>query len=163
MVSQYLFTRTEDLPEGSQRLPVKSVKINKCPALAPRNTLNAQAAAHIEIDLDACHRHWLKLSENCAQTDFAQRIALAYCSRTFEPSADVDEALYDGFMDNADVPLFSQIRCATPQKLAKARFDFHDRRLPELLFRYRARNWPETLSAEENQRWQQQRRQRLTR
>ncbi|GMT40688.1 MAG: hypothetical protein IEMM0001_1423 [bacterium] len=31
---------------------------------------------------------------------------------------------------------------------------FHDERLPELLFRYRARNWPETLSAEEVQRWE---------
>ena len=161
-LSQYLFTRAEELPEGDHRLPVKSVKINKCPALAPRNTLNAQATARIEIDLDACHRHWKKLTGYCAQTDFARRVALAYSSRTFEPSADVDQALYDGFMDNADVPLLVQIRCAAPQELANASFDFHDKRLPELFFRYRARNWPETLSSEENQRWQQLRRQRLT-
>ena len=31
---------------------------------------------------------------------------------------------------------------------------FHDPRLPELLFRYRARNWPETLSVQEAQRWE---------
>ncbi|MCB1984581.1 MAG: exodeoxyribonuclease I [Burkholderiales bacterium] len=161
-LDQHLFTRAEDLPEGAQRLPVKSVKINKCPALAPRNTLDAQAATRIEIDLDTCHRHWKKLTEYCAQTDFAQRIALAYSGRTFEPSADVDQALYDGFMDNTDALLFPQIRSATPQQLAKAGFDFHDKRLPELFFRYRARNWPETLSPEEHQRWQQLRRQRLT-
>ncbi|MDR4517645.1 MAG: exodeoxyribonuclease I [Nitrosomonas sp.] len=161
-LDQHLYTRTEDLPEGAQRLPVKSVKINKCPALAPRNTLDSQAATRIEIDLDTCHRHWKKLTEYCARTDFAQRIALAYSGRTFEPSADVDQALYDGFMDNADALLFPQIRSATPQQLAKAGFDFHDKRLPELFFRYRARNWPETLSPEENRRWKQLRRQRLT-
>ena len=42
------------------------------------------------------------------------------------------------------------------------RFDFHDQRLPELLFRYRARNWPETLTQTEAQRWEQMRLQRLT-
>jgi exodeoxyribonuclease-1 len=30
---------------------------------------------------------------------------------------------------------------------------FDDPRLPELLFRYRARNFPETLTGEERQRW----------
>lgn len=38
---------------------------------------------------------------------------------------------------------------------------FHDERLPELLFRYRARNWPETLSVEEAQRWEKFRRHRI--
>ena len=37
-----LFTPSKDLPEGMTRLPVKSIKINKCPALAPRSTLSPQ-------------------------------------------------------------------------------------------------------------------------
>ncbi len=161
-LGRYLFIRNDDLPGGEQRLPVKSVKINKCPALAPRNTLNAQAAEHIGIDLDVCQQHWLKLKAQCKNSDFAQRVVSAYTSRVFEPAADVDQALYDGFIDNADAPLLAQIRRATPQALATARFAFHDERLPDLLFRYRARNWPETLSPEENERWLQLRRQRLT-
>ncbi len=159
---QYLFTRTEDLPEGEQRLPVKSVKINRCPALAPRNTLKPQIAEHIAIDLEACHRHWQKLSAHCLHTDFAKRVALAYTERIFEATIDVDQALYDRFMDNADAPLLAQIRRAAPAALAEMRFDFNDTRLPELLFRYRARNWPETLSSDEMQQWQQQCRERLT-
>lgn len=161
-LGQYLFTRNENLPEETNRLPVKSVKINKCPALAPRNTLNALAADHIEIDLDVCHRHWQKLKKHCAQTDFAQRIALAYTALTFAPAADVDSALYNGFIDNADAPILAQIRRATPQELAQTRYEFQDNRLPELFFRYRARNWPETLSSEETRQWQQLRHQRLT-
>ncbi|WP_292993663.1 exodeoxyribonuclease I [Nitrosomonas sp.] len=158
-LSQLLFTRNDDLPEGMQRLPVKSVKINKCPALAPRNTLDAEAAERIALDLDACYQHWQKL---CAQPDFFQRVATAYTSRAFEPSGDVDVALYDGFLDNADAASLAQIRRVSPKQLAKMRFDFHDQRLPELLFRYRARNWPETLIQTEAQRWEQMRLQRLT-
>jgi len=158
-LSKYLFIRTEDLPEGMQRLPVKSVKINKCPALAPRKTLDTAAAERLEIDLELCHQHWQKL---CDHPDFFQRVAAAYTSKEFEPSGDVDSALYDGFLDNTDTPLLAQIRRATPQALAKAKFDFHDQRLPELLFRYRARNWPETLSAAETEQWECFRHQRLT-
>lgn len=158
-LSQLLFTRNDDLPEGKQRLPVKSIKINKCPALAPRNTLDNMAAERIALDLDACHRHWQAL---CAQPDFFRRVATAYTSRAFESSGDVDVALYDGFLDNADAASLAQIRRASPKQLAKIRFDFHDGRLPDLLFRYRARNWPETLTQTEAQRWEQMRLQRLT-
>ncbi|MXS84301.1 exodeoxyribonuclease I [Nitrosomonas oligotropha] len=158
-LTQLLFTRNDDLPEGMQRLSVKSVKINKCPALAPRNTLDNEAAERIALDLDACYRHWKKL---CANPDFFQRVATAYTSHAFEPSDDVDVALYDGFLDNADAASLAQIRRASPKQLASMRFDFHDQRLPELLFRYRARNWPETLTPDEMERWEQLRVQRLT-
>lgn len=157
-LSQLLFTRNDELPEGMQRLPVKSVKINKCPALAPRNTLDSEAAGRIALNMELCYRHWRTL---CAYPDFFQRVAAAYTSRTFEPSGDVDAALYDGFLDNADAASLVQIRRASPQQLAKMRFDFHDQRLPELLFRYRARNWPETLMPAEMERWEQIRLQRL--
>lgn len=155
---QLLFTRNDELPEGMQRLPVKSVKINKCPALAPRNTLDQEAAERIALDLDKCYRHWQTL---CAYPDFFQRVATAYTSRAFESSGDVDVALYDGFLNNADAYLLAQIRRATPQQLTSMRFDFHDQRLPELLFRYRARNWPETLTPAEMEQWERLRLQRL--
>lgn len=153
-----LFTRSEDLPEGTERLPVKSVKINKCPALAPRKTLDESTARRIAIDLDACARHWELLS---ADKGFMQRVAQAYSSREFSRAGDVDLALYDGFLSDADRPLLARVRDASPQELAQTHFDFHDERLPELLFRYRARNWPETLSAEETQRWEEFCRHRL--
>ncbi len=153
-----MFTRAEDLPDGVDRLPVKSVKINKCPALAPRNSLDESIAERIAIDLDACAQHWGLLSSN---KGFMQRVAQAYSSREFSPVGDVDLALYDGFLNDADRPLLAKVRDASEQELAQTRFDFHDKRLPELLFRYRARNWPETLSAEEVQRWESFRRHRL--
>ena len=46
--------------------------------------------------------------------------------------------------------------------LAKTRMQFEDPRLPEMLFRYRARNWPQTLSQTERNRWDEYRRDRVT-
>jgi exodeoxyribonuclease-1 len=153
-----LFTRTEDLPTGAERLPVKSVKINKCPALAPRKTLNDSAAGRIAIDLDACTRNWELVHAN---KEFAQRVAQAYGSRQFSPTKDVDLALYDSFLNDADRRQLVRIRDISPQDLARDSFGFEDARLPVLLFRYRARNWPETLSEEETQRWEEFRTHRL--
>ena len=149
---QLLFTRQDALPEGTQRLPVKAIKTNKCPALAPRNTLDDETAERIGMDLHSCHRNWQTL---LAHPDFFERVATAYSSQTFEPAGDVDSALYDGFFDQTDQYYSAQVRRASPQDLATSCFDFHDSRLPELLFRYRARNWPETLTTDESERWQQ--------
>ncbi len=147
-----LFTRSDALPEEVPRLPVKSVKINKCPALAPRSTLDKTAIGRIAIDLDACARHQKLLN---TQKSFMQRIAQAYSSRKFAPADDVELALYDGFLNDADRNRLARVRSASAQELASTDFHFQDQRLPELLFRYRARNWPETLSAQEQQRWEQ--------
>ncbi|MGV8712612.1 MAG: exodeoxyribonuclease I [Nitrosomonas sp.] len=158
-LGQLLFTRNDELPEGKQRLPVKSIKINKCPALAPRNTLDHEAAERIMLDMDACYRHWQTL---CRYPDFFRRVATAYINHDFQSNHDVDVALYEGFLGNADAALLPQIQRASPQQLASARFEFQDQRLPELLFRYRARNWPETLTPSEKEHWQDIRLRRLT-
>ena len=147
-----LFISAEDLPEGTQKLPVKSVRINKCPALAPKSALKALDAERIAIDLGACNRHWKILSAN---EEFMCRVGKAYDDRKFSSSGDVDLALYEGFFNLEDSSLFPDIRAASPQELSHACYDFRDERLPELLFRYRARNWPETLSVEETQRWEE--------
>ena len=47
----------------------------------------------------------------------------------------------------------AKIRASSPEQLAKSAFSFTDPRLPEMLFRYRARNYPETLRADEQLRW----------
>jgi exodeoxyribonuclease-1 len=55
------------------------------------------------------------------------------------------------------------VRATAPEALGTREFAFKDARLPELLFRYRARNWPQTLSPDERERWDAYRRERLVR
>ena len=54
------------------------------------------------------------------------------------------------------------LRDMTAVELARTQMQFEDPRLPEMLFRYRARNWPKSLSKEERIRWDEYRRKRLT-
>ena len=78
-----------------------------------------------------------------------------------DTTPDPDAALYDGFIGDGDKRLLAQVRGTPAYLLAKAQFAFRDARLPELLFRYRARNWPDTLLPAEQQRWDAYRRERL--
>jgi exodeoxyribonuclease-1 len=74
---------------------------------------------------------------------------------------DVDEDLYGGFVSNNDRRKLESLRMQTPAQLAAARPSFEDERLAELLLRYRARNFPETLSEAEAQNWEEHRAARL--
>ena len=78
------------------------------------------------------------------------------------PPADPELALYSGFLPDADKRLLTDIRGTPPEQLGQREFPFRDPRYPELLFRYRARNWPHTLSLDEQARWQSFCRDRLT-
>jgi exodeoxyribonuclease-1 len=72
-----------------------------------------------------------------------------------ESVSDVDEDLYGGFLETTDRQRLDRLRRLDPQDAAWTRASFDDRRLDELVFRYRARNHPETLSETERERWAQ--------
>ncbi|MEK9766881.1 MAG: exodeoxyribonuclease I, partial [Thalassolituus sp.] len=48
-ISERVFTRAADMPEGMARLPLKEIHINKSPVLAPANTLTPDQAARWDI------------------------------------------------------------------------------------------------------------------
>ena len=81
--------------------------------------------------------------------------------RPKEATPDVDADLYGGFIGNADRRRLNQLRTLSPAELAHSRTGFDDERLGELLFRYRARNFADTLSVEEAGRWEAHRAARL--
>ena len=75
--------------------------------------------------------------------------------------ADVDEDLYGGFVGGGDRGRLQRLRELAPEQLASKRLAFDDARLEEIVFRYRARNFPDTLSSDERARWDQHRAARL--
>jgi exodeoxyribonuclease-1 len=77
----------------------------------------------------------------------------AVFARPQEPAPDVEQDLYGGFVGNTDRRRLNDLRSMTGEQLARTRAAFDDPRLGELLWRYRARNFPESLSPEEVQRW----------
>jgi exodeoxyribonuclease-1 len=149
-----LFTKTADLPEGVSRLPVKSVHLNKSP-MVMRNlkVLTDAMAQRWGIDLPAQLQHAAYARDLPDMSAIWEQVYQR--DATFvDVDVDVDEDLYSGFIGNADRRLLCTLRQNTPAQLAKARPKFEDTRLPELLWRYRARNFPDSLSDQEKQLWQ---------
>ncbi len=153
-----LFSKTEDLPPGVARLPVKSIHLNKSPMVM----------SNLKVLSDAMAQRW--------GIDMAQQLQHAVSARDLPdmsaiwpevfarpPAArlDVDEDLYGGFVGNADRRRLNDLRGLTAQQLSNAHPAFDDERLPELLFRYRARTYPELLTEEEAVRWEAHRAERL--
>ena len=66
-----------------------------------------------------------------------------------------------GFFSAADKHLMKKILLVPPAQLGSHIWSFQDSRLPLMLFRYRARNHPDTLSMEEARLWERDRRLRL--
>ncbi len=155
---QRLFSKSVDLPEGVQRLPLKSVHLNKSPMVVRKlQTLSPEMAAKWGVDMEAA----LANAEIARALPDMSAIWPEVFSRPKEATPDVDEDLYGGFVGNADRRRLNQLRALSPAELAHNRTGFDDDRLGELLFRYRARNFAETLTPEEAERWEAHRASRL--
>jgi len=154
-----MFTRTDDLPEGVTRLPIKSVHLNKSPMLvANLKTLQPELATRWDIDLEQGRAH---AALAAAGPDLRAVWAQVLQKPASGTPVDVDEDLYGGFVSKDDRRQLESIRMQKPAALTGKRVSFEDERLNELLLRYRARNFPETLSEEEMQTWEAHRAARL--
>jgi exodeoxyribonuclease-1 len=153
-----IFTRSDAMPEGMTRLPVKSVHLNKSPMLvANLKTLSPAMAAKWGLDLEQGKAHAAIAAELAAAGPNMDAIWAEVFYRPAGAPLDVDEDLYNGFVSKDDRRLLDGLRKESPARLAAASPAFSDARLGELLFRYRARNFPETLSETEFEHWEQHR------
>lgn len=157
---QRLYTRRDDLADGELPVPLKLIHINKCPVVAPLSVLRPDDQQRLALDMALYQERALRLGD--AQDVWKDKVKAIYASEDFAQSQDPEQQLYDGFIGDRDRRLCEQVRSADPAQLAQQQWPFDDERLPELLFRYRARNFPETLSAQEQERWQLFCQQRLT-
>ncbi len=149
---QRLFTRSDDLPEGVSRLPVKTVHINKSPIVIGNLRTLGAAAQRWGLDLAQVDRH--AALAPAAAAAVAPRWAEVYAREAPSQPVDVDEDLYGGFLSHADRRALQRLRTLAPEQLAARRPAFEDGRLDELLWRYRARNFPHTLDDDERAQWQ---------
>lgn len=153
-----LFSKNEALPEGMTRLPLKSIHLNKSPmVIASLKTLSPERAASFGLDLEQALRH----AAIAATLPDLHALWSQVFQRPKEATPDVDEDLYGGFIGSNDRRQLTYLRSLTPQQLAQADIRFDDLRLTELLFRYRARNFPDSLTPAETTRWEAHRAARL--
>jgi exodeoxyribonuclease-1 len=155
-----LYTRREQLTADQLPVPLKLLHVNRCPVLAPLSVLRESDKQRLQLDLALCQQHATVLRDS--QTQWQSKLSTIYAEEDFAPQQDPEQQLYAGFLADRDRRLCEQVRKAEPEDLARPIWPFDDERLPELLFRYRARNFPQTLTAAEAMRWQLFCKQRLT-
>lgn len=158
-----IFTRASDLPEGITRIPLKTIHVNKCPIIAPATMLKSLDAK----GLDRLQLNGDKLRDNLRTlrsiSGLKEKLAEVFSQAEFEKNSDPDLMIYSGgFFSSNDKATMERVRQASVIELAEDEFTFDDPRLPEMLFRYKARNYRETLTSEEQEQWERYRYQRLT-
>ena len=159
-IADRVFVARADLPEGIERIPLRTVRANRAPALAPISVLNGVDHQRLQLDLELCLAYREKL---VAAPGLNEKLREVFRRSTdLPPAADPELGLYGSFLPDADKRLLADVRATPPDQMTGRAFPFRDVRYPELLFRYRARNWPETLDVEERLRWERFCRDRLT-
>ncbi|WP_032092673.1 exodeoxyribonuclease I [Necropsobacter rosorum] len=159
-LQQNLYTKKSELEaRGVPPVPLKLVHINKCPIIAPAKTLLPQTATRLGIDREHCLENLKKLR---ASTTIREKVMAIFSDeRAFEPSDNVETALYNGFFNYNDKNNMAILRDLPPEKLADCGLTFQDPRIGELLFHYRARHFYKTLTRAEQVKWDKYRRQKL--
>lgn len=165
--SSYLEMSVEQLVElwrykkdkTAERLPVKTIQYNRCPAIAPMGVLRPQDAERLAIDMDEVRPHRkillqnqdfyekLKKASEILETEHTQTALLA-------SQLTVDTQLYDGFIGDHDKKLFARIHDSAPKQLTEFSSLLSDNRLKALLPLYKARNFPQSLTSDERIEWE---------
>jgi len=159
-IKQYLYTPTDELPEGMERIALKVIHINKCPIVVPTNTLSEEAANRLEIDIQLHNKH---LEEILSTPGLTEKIKSVFKDTEYEPVNDPDQSLYSGgFFSNDDRNRMQTIRSTPFDQLSQLDLNFDDKRLDEMLFRFRARNYPQSLAEIEQKIWNKYRKDKLT-
>lgn len=157
-ICERLYVKQAELPEGCERIPLKEIHLNKSPIIATPKLLDDLSAQRLGIDKSLCKQHWHLLR----QAGVASKIEQVFSNHSFPKKTDAEQQLYDGFINAHDKNLLPVVRGATPETLGIYNEQLKDPRLKALLFRYRARHYPETLSEQEMERWEEWRYLRLT-
>ena len=150
-----LFAKKEDLNSPDDRPSLMTIKVNRAPVLLPMSDITPETAQRLGLNGDRLRTHLsqLRAAREARGVAFTAECQDVYRSVARPVDANPDTALYGSFVPKEDRGLIQEVRDASPAELRDRRFAFSDSRLPELLFRYRARNWPEILNDTERLEW----------
>jgi exodeoxyribonuclease-1 len=143
-IRQALFT-----PGNTERPPLKEVRVNRCPFVAGIEVLDDENWRHLGFDRKQVQERQRRL----AGPGLAQKIMRVFARGPRDPAPDVEAALYEGLLVDAD-----RSRSGAQQR-AQADgqwqdLDYQDPRLAALAARLKARSFPGLMDAGEQADWQ---------
>lgn len=159
-IARRLYAKKDELEEGQQRPGLKLIHTNKCPVLAPAKTLLPENAERLGINRDACLSNWQTLKNHPELVDKIKQVYLS--ERQWPESDDPEHQLYSGpFFSDTDKRFMEKFHQQPIEHLLGFEPEFEDKRLKTLLFRIKARNFSNSLTYDEQQKWHRHRQKRL--
>lgn len=148
------------------RLPMKTMKYNRCPAIAQLSVLDAKSQERLALDPKVYQANFKSLQ--AVQSVLCEKVKQAIQlmdkkqqSRLLEDDQEVDARLYESFFSQEDKTKMNMVRNATADDIATINPDFKDERLAALLPLYRARNFSQKMTDDDRVIWETFRKRRL--
>ena len=131
-----------------ERPPLKEIRINRCPFIAPIEVLNEENMSRLGLSM----REIKERARRLKQPGIAEKMRRVYLQGFPDKANDVDAGLYDGFLQEED-----KARCNHLHKtIAEGEWqdmDFRDQRLQTLAQRMKARSYPEWMTEQDQGQW----------
>ena len=159
-IKQKLYAPAEQFTSRQERPGIKVIHANRSPFITTAKAMSEDNAERLGLDRDRCLDNYRKIAAN---PEIAQKLVALYDIEEEHGEQDIDHALYSGgFLSEEDRRWCEQVIESRPENLIAIADNTQHQGLRALLFRYRARNFPNTLTADEMTRWQRHRHARLT-
>ncbi len=144
-----LFKSSSERSDNHPLPPLRLVSVNKCPVVATPKLVDNKVARRLGIDVDKCYANWHRLRKK----DLRYKVQQIFEKPFYLRERDAEQRLYEKFLSDSDRRLMSEVRSSTAEYLASNAIQFSDDRYQELLFSYRARYFPSSLSEFEASDW----------
>ncbi|WP_343377681.1 exodeoxyribonuclease I [Buchnera aphidicola (Formosaphis micheliae)] len=128
------------------------IHVNKCPILAPLNCLSNYEMDRLGINYSYCIKNLNVLRK---QQHVLYKIKLLLDNNVYNSSTtnDIDLRIYESFFCNNDKKNIKLISKKLPLNCNINSISFYDKKINDILFRCKARNFPYFLTHYEKQKW----------
>jgi exodeoxyribonuclease-1 len=137
-------------PGKYERPPLKEIRINRCPFIAPLDVLNDENISRLGFSM----RQVKERARRLKQPGIVDKIKRVFVQGFPDKASDVDAGLYDGFLQDEDRARCNHFHNSLAQGVWQD-MDYRDSRLHVLAQRLKARSFPELMSTEDQSQWEE--------
>lgn len=151
-IKDRIFKKSSDLKANEDRIHLKCIHVNKSPMVAPLGTLSEERSKELGIDTKECLKNYEKIKDIPTLT---QKVIEVFNKDGKDNDIkDPDLQIYSGgFFHDEDKAKFALIHNTRKEDLLNINLTFKDARIPEMLWRFICRNYPDILSKKELDKW----------
>lgn len=142
-----------DKENSDSRLHFVKLHVNKCPVIAPLNTLDKDSEKRLGLNVEISMAHKEILHKEPLLTQKLFKVFTR--EERFQPvDSDPELQIYSGgFFKDGDKKIFDAIHTAPADDIPEMNPSFQDPRLGEMFWRFVCRNFPENLNEKNRREW----------